>query len=184
VAGRLHAVRDVGQAGAQAVEVDKRAQEGRDLDIRLAAEDRDEALERRDVRVRLAVDLALDRRRRRRRRAAGCWCGVALDDVDGALGDVGCEEEGAGERFSSRSGREDARVERAGEDDALIMAGVTGCRTSSSRRGSCMNLGRRDAGCRRVWERAEVSMVESWRIDEMSRSGGACEGRACVCGSR
>lgn len=125
VAGRLHAVGDVRQPSAQAVEVHERAQEGRHLDVRLGAQDRDEALERGDVRVRLTVDLALDRRRRRRRRTTPCGCGVALDDVDGALGDVGCREK-VRDEVSSPFGRGRMRVPRTREGDALIMAGVTG----------------------------------------------------------
>lgn len=38
----------------------------------------------------------------------------------------------------------------AKEGNSLIISGETGCRTSSSKAGSCINFGKSDAGCRRV----------------------------------
>lgn len=89
--GRLHAVRDLGQASAQAVEVDEGAEEGGDLDVRLVDEDGDEGFERGNVGVRLTVDVGkvgLDRRGRGRRGLV--WRRTASDDVDGALSDISC----------------------------------------------------------------------------------------------
>jgi len=119
---RLHPVRDLGEASAEAVEVDKRTQECRHLHVRLVAQDRDEGFKRRDVRVRLPVDLALDGRRWRGwRKATVARSTVALDHVDGALGDVGCEEEpkvsvGGRARMATSGERRDRRTDHRGRD--------------------------------------------------------------------
>lgn len=50
-----------------------------------------------------------------------------------------------------------ARVRAQGDRDLQIISGVTGLRTSSSRAGSFMNLGRSEAG----WRRFMAGVVKS-----------------------
>ena len=147
MAGAVHALRDLGEARLQAVEVHERAEQCRDLDVRLLDEDANEGLERRD-RGRVVVgggEVVLRGRRGGRGEVRGCW--AALDDLDCFSGEIGCER-GNNAKCALASNPSFHRA--AGQRRVPTMSDVTGERTSSSRVGSCMNLGSKLAGCRRL----------------------------------